>query len=68
MRSAYHRQAKALPPLDHNRKFITDPLERATILRVALLARHQQSDDIPPCVTHEPYKGCTCNIPHAEDI
>lgn len=48
MRLVNHRQAKAPPPLIHNGKFITDPLERATILRDALLARHQQSDDLLP--------------------
>lgn len=48
MRAANPRQAKIPPPLTHEGILITDPSERATILRDALLARHQSTNDIPP--------------------
>ena len=51
MRSANHRQVRIPPPLNHNVTIITDLLERASILRDAFLARHQQLDDLPPCHT-----------------
>ncbi|KAI1006683.1 hypothetical protein K3495_g1541 [Podosphaera aphanis] len=35
----------------HNGILFTNPAERATILRDALLARHQASDDLLPCTT-----------------
>lgn len=40
MRSAKHRQDRPPPPLNYNGSYITDPSERATVLRDALLARH----------------------------
>ncbi|KAI0995925.1 hypothetical protein K3495_g12256, partial [Podosphaera aphanis] len=49
MRSASPRQANIPPPLIHEGSLITNPAERATILRDALLARHQATDDLPPC-------------------
>ncbi|KAI1005978.1 hypothetical protein K3495_g2241 [Podosphaera aphanis] len=51
MRSASPRQAKIPPPLIHEGSLITNPAERATILRDALLARHHETDDLPPCTT-----------------
>ncbi len=51
MRSSKPKQAETPPPLKHNGILITNPAERATILRDALLARHQASDDLPPCTT-----------------
>ena len=49
MRSTNHRQVRPPPPLNYNGPVITDPSERATVLRDALLARHQASDDLPTC-------------------
>ncbi|KAI0996072.1 hypothetical protein K3495_g12109 [Podosphaera aphanis] len=49
MRSASPRQANIPPPLIHEGSLITNLAERATILRDALLARHQETDDLPPC-------------------
>ncbi|KAI0991348.1 hypothetical protein K3495_g16839, partial [Podosphaera aphanis] len=46
MRAANPQQSKIPPPLSHEGALITDPAERATILRDALLARHQASDDL----------------------
>nr|ABW72065.1 TE1b [Blumeria hordei] len=48
MRSAEPRQASSPPPLNHDGKMYADPAERAVILRDALLARHQATDDLPP--------------------
>ncbi|KAI1006649.1 hypothetical protein K3495_g1566 [Podosphaera aphanis] len=44
-------KAETTPPLKHNEILIKNPAEPATILRDALLARHQASDDLPPCTT-----------------
>lgn len=51
MRSASPKHASIPPPLNHEGTLITDPAERATILRDALISRHQASDDLPPCTT-----------------
>lgn len=51
MRSANPRQVKTPPPLSHNGSLVSDPAERATILRDALLARHESTDDLSPCTT-----------------
>ncbi|KAI0996171.1 hypothetical protein K3495_g12008 [Podosphaera aphanis] len=51
MRSSKPKQVETPPPLKHNGILITNPAERAIILRDALLARHQASDDLPSCTT-----------------
>ncbi|KAI0992053.1 hypothetical protein K3495_g16133, partial [Podosphaera aphanis] len=49
MKASSPRQASVPPPLMHEGRLVTDQAERASILRDALLARHQASDDLPPC-------------------
>ncbi|KAI1002492.1 hypothetical protein K3495_g5712, partial [Podosphaera aphanis] len=49
MRTASPRQASVPPPLLHDGRLVTNQAERATILRDALLARHQASDDLSTC-------------------
>ncbi|KAI1008046.1 hypothetical protein K3495_g197 [Podosphaera aphanis] len=51
MRSASPRQAKIPPPFSHEGSLITNPAEQETILRNALLARHQATDNLLPCTT-----------------
>ncbi|KAI0996528.1 hypothetical protein K3495_g11653 [Podosphaera aphanis] len=49
MQCSNPRQSDIPPPLNHNGQLIADQKERATILRDALLARHEASDDLPFC-------------------
>lgn len=51
MQTPSSSRASCPPPLFHDGRLVTDPAERATILRDALLARHEASDDLPPCTT-----------------
>ncbi|KAI0994152.1 hypothetical protein K3495_g14029, partial [Podosphaera aphanis] len=46
---ASSRQASVPLPLMYEGRLVTDQAERASILRDALLARHQASVDLPPC-------------------
>ncbi|POS86230.1 hypothetical protein EPUL_003091 [Erysiphe pulchra] len=61
MHWASPRQSKIPPPLIHQERIISDQAERATILRVFLLAILQSSDDLPPCTipgeVHIPWKN-----------
>lgn len=65
MRAAEPRQARTPPPLQHEGSFVTDPAERAAILRDALLARHDASDDLPPPDTDSDSNN---RIPWNDDI
>ncbi|KAI1007908.1 hypothetical protein K3495_g328 [Podosphaera aphanis] len=49
MREANPRQASPPPLLIHEGALVTEPAERATILRDALLARYLATDDLTPC-------------------
>ncbi|KAI1005855.1 hypothetical protein K3495_g2360 [Podosphaera aphanis] len=78
MRGSNPRQANIPPPLNHNGRLIVDQEERATILRDALLARHEASNDLLPCtnisddripwnndVSAEEFRTCTIGCGNA---
>lgn len=62
-RWASPRQPILPPPLLHEDRIISNQAERACVLRDCLLARHDATDDLPPCT--EPSEG---SIPWSEEL